>query len=427
MLPRVALACRTTGARHRLCQHATLHRGYQSQRQRAVFMSGPGAVSWGSVPVPEAADGEVLVDVASVGICGSDLHYYRDGGIGSAVIDRPWVPGHEFAGWMVEDNDALGLRAGQLVAVDPARPCMACPQCDRGYTNLCPNVKFLGAPPVTDGGMTDRVAVPAECVWSVPRGTSPIEALMLEPLGVALHALAVAKPRPGDSVCVLGAGPIGLLVAQLLVRCPQLAPDLGPIYMYDPVPLRARLAVEIVEGGGGGGGGAGGSSSSSSGGGGAAAGSNAITYGSLEDGYPDGPAAVDAWTDGQGCDLVIEATNAPEGLYHAAGCAGLGGRVAVVGIPDGNGYVGDRTSDGWFSADVLRRKGLTIRWSRRMRGEEVYPAGIELLESGALDLEAVITHRYALEDAAEAFARQDDYESGVVKAAIEINSDPPTL
>jgi L-iditol 2-dehydrogenase len=354
-----------------------------SDQHRVAVLKGPRSVVAGWKPAPRlppnghATEPSVLVNVEAVGICGSDLHYYRDGGIGSATIDArdDWVPGHEFAGRVAalsggSMQDAAGrpLEEGDLVAVDPARPCMDCEFCRRGHTNLCPRVQFLGAPPV-DGGMSERIVVPAESCWKVPSGNTAVEAMMLEPLGVAIHALDLDQPRhAGETVCILGAGPIGQLVGQLmcLVTDDRDVCDVPPrtIIIYDPVTSRCQLATDLLSSGrvadvravstdwcSGGGDAWGGAGE-----GGADVGCDrAGGESGVGGGFEDGPAAIAALTNGRGCDLVIEATNSPDGLSHAAGCAAIGGRVVVIGIPDGTGYSSGHESGLW-QADALRRK-----------------------------------------------------------------------
>jgi hypothetical protein len=115
----------------------------------------------------EGRPGETLLRVAAVGICGSDLHYFKDGGIGATVIEQPFVPGHEFGGWLEADIEERALSRGTLVAVDPNQACGTCDQCRAGHPNLCPNVRFIGAPP-HDGAMTGRIWVPNELVVPLP-------------------------------------------------------------------------------------------------------------------------------------------------------------------------------------------------------------------------------------------------------------------
>ena len=162
---------------------------------RAAYIHGVRDLRVGDKATPEPAANEVLLNVSAVGVCGSDLHYYKEGGIGSAIISQPFVPGHEFAGRVIEDRPDLGLLAGQLVAVDPAKPCGHCEWCERGQVNLCPNVEFMGAPPKTHGAMTEVISAAPSQIFPVPDNFTDIQAVMLEPLGVAIHAMDLAKMK----------------------------------------------------------------------------------------------------------------------------------------------------------------------------------------------------------------------------------------
>ena len=342
---------------------------------RAAFIHGIRDLRLGEWPSPAAAPGEVPIRVAGVGVCGSDIHYYLEGGIGAAQIRAPFVPGHEFAGWVEQDRPELGLARGQLVAVDPARPCGRCEWCHRGHVNLCPNVEFLGAPP-HHGALTERIAVRPDQIFPVPDGFSVSEAVMLEPLGVAVHAMDLARPRLLESVAILGCGTIGLCLLQLA----RLA-GVGQIIAIDPVGYRTEVARRL--------------------------------------GAQDVAAshtAIDALTAGRGADLVLEATNSPLGFQHAAESVAIGGRVVLVGIPEGDSYT--------FAATLARRKGLTVRFSRRMG--HVYPRAIRLVAERKVDMAALVTHRVTLDRAAEMFGLQADYRDGVIKSVIHPNGLPNT-
>jgi L-iditol 2-dehydrogenase len=160
-------------------------------------------------PAPVPGPGESLVRVDAVGICGSDLHWFASGGIGDAVLARPLVLGHEVSGTIVQ-----GPREGQRVAVDPAVPCGTCDVCLTGHRNLCPLVRFAGHGSV-DGGLRELLAWPDAQLHPLPAGLSAVEGTVLEPLGVALHAVDLAHVRLGSTVTVVGCGPIGLLLVQL--------------------------------------------------------------------------------------------------------------------------------------------------------------------------------------------------------------------
>ncbi|HEY6502259.1 MAG TPA: alcohol dehydrogenase catalytic domain-containing protein, partial [Streptosporangiaceae bacterium] len=172
-------------------------------------------------PAPVARSDEALVDVAFGGVCGSDLHYWRDGAVGTSVLRAPMILGHEVVGRVaVPAADGSGPVAGQAVAVHPARSCGHCQWCTSGQPNLCPETRYLGSAaqfPHTDGGFADQIAVPAARLIPLPDTLDLRRASLAEPAGIAWHALdraeAVGTPIVGAHVLVVGGGPIGLLVA----------------------------------------------------------------------------------------------------------------------------------------------------------------------------------------------------------------------
>ena len=333
----------------------------------ALFIRGAYDAAVASTNLREGRPGETLLDVAAVGLCGSDLHYYKDGGIGSAAIHEPFVPGHEFGGWLTEDLPELGLARGALVAVDPNHACGHCAQCREGHPNLCPNVEFIGAPP-HDGAMTERIWVPRSQIVPLPETMTPLEAVMLEPLGVAIHAVDLAKPRLLERVTVLGCGPIGLLILQVLKQA-----GAGEMLAVDPQAHRRDMAMRLGA---------------------------AHAAGSL--------AELQDRTAGEGTTLVVEATNAPEGFRDAVRAARIGGRIVLVGIPDGDTYT--------LPAAEARRRGLKIKFARRMG--EVYPRAIALVAQKRVDVAAIVTRSFDLEEAADAFRLHAENAPGLVKSLI---------
>jgi L-iditol 2-dehydrogenase len=156
-------------------------------------------------PIPVSGNNEKLLQVKAAGICGSDLHWFKEGGIGDARLSRPLVLGHEFAGL---------TETGELVAVDPAISCGACEFCLRGDTNLCPEVRFAGHGE-TDGGLREYLCWDSSRLFPLPVNLTAADGVMLEPLGVAIHAVDLAHMRAGMTVGLFGCGPIGLLILQL--------------------------------------------------------------------------------------------------------------------------------------------------------------------------------------------------------------------
>jgi len=307
-----------------------------------------GDIRISEVPVPAPEPGMSLVRVTAVGICGSDLHWWGEAGIGDATLRQPLILGHEAAGVIVE-----GPRNGERVAIDPAVPCGACRSCRDGHRNLCTHTKFAGHGGY-DGVMRDFMAWPSELLHSLPDALTDAEGSLLEPLGVAIHALDLGHVRLGASVAVVGCGPIGLLLTVVLR-----AAGVGSVAAFDPLPHRleaaARLGADVVTD------------------------PVRVTRRDLAD---------------EGVDVAFEMAGTSEAVQLAMAMVRPGGRVVLGGIPSD-----DRTT---FQASVARRKGLTIAMVRRMN--EVYPRAINLAAEKRVDLARLVTHRFPLEKAPEAFA-----------------------
>ncbi|MEM7734654.1 MAG: alcohol dehydrogenase catalytic domain-containing protein [Deinococcota bacterium] len=336
---------------------------------QAALMQGAHNIGVGEIVKPSADTDSVLIRVGANSVCGSDLHYYHEGGIGSMVVDAPFTPGHEFAGQIIEGTGEVhGLADGTLVAVDPAQPCHACEWCYRGHHHLCPNHLFVGGPP-TQGAMAEYIAVPVSSLHRVPENFTAQQAALLEPLGVAIHALDLAKLRPVSDIVILGSGTIGLYMLMLA----QLS-GAGRACVIEPLEYRRHKALEL--------------------------GADAA-FASVE-AYLD-------YTNGRGADVVLEATTSPDGPAHATQAARIGGKVVLVGIPDGDAFT--------LQASLVRRKGLTLKLSRRMG--DIYPRAIRLVASGKLDVNAIVTHVLPLSEVKQAFEMMSNYSDGVIKVVLE--------
>jgi L-iditol 2-dehydrogenase len=175
----------------------------------------PGVIRLEDRPVPTPATGEVLVRVRSVGVCGSDVHYFEHGRIGDFVVRSPLVLGHEVSGQIAAVGGGVDpARIGERVAVEPGAPCRHCVQCRRGDYNLCPDIRFYGTPPI-DGALCDYVLVPADFAYPVPASVSDDAAALIEPLSVGIWANRKAGLGAGGSLLIAGAGPIGLVTLQV--------------------------------------------------------------------------------------------------------------------------------------------------------------------------------------------------------------------
>ena len=327
--------------------------------QTVVRLHGPRDLRVESVAHPGApARGEVLLRVTATGVCGSDLHPYETGSIGSTILNAPLVLGHEFAGVIEAVGDDVAALVGTRVAVDPLIWCGRCDMCERGDQNMCRNQSFAGLAP-RDGSLQQYLRVPARNCFPISGRVSDAEAALLEPLGIALHATDLARIRVGSSVAIFGAGPIGYCLAQTA----KLA-GANPLYVADPLEYRLRNLKRF--------------------------GAQAL------------PADIEV-------DVAIEAAWARESVQQAMDVLRPGGTLVLVGIP-----FEDRVE---FKHSTARRKGLTILMCRRMK--RVYARTLALVESGQVDLKGMITHRFALENAPEAFRMNAAYEEEVVKVVVE--------
>jgi L-iditol 2-dehydrogenase len=310
-------------------------------------------------PAPEAADGDSLVKVTAVGICGSDLHWLTEGAIGDEVISQPIILGHEFAGRV-----AQGELKGRLVAVDPAIPCENCEYCREGNPNLCPDIVFSGQAPY-DGALREFVAWPANLLHPLPDSFTAEDGAMLEPLGVAIHTVDLGKVQPGMTVGVYGCGPIGLLTIQMARTA-----GASRILATDLLPHRLEAARDL--------------------------GADQVFLASQGVEHTQ----IMAATRGRGVDVSFETAGEIEAVETAIETCKPGGRVILCGIPAVNRIA--------FNASSARRKGLTIKMVRRMK--HTYPRAIQLVESGQIDVRSIVTHRFPLGEFEDAFKAAQNRE-----------------
>lgn len=326
---------------------------------KSVRLHAPGKLKIHDEPVPVPRKGERLIRVKAVGVCGSDLHWFGEGSIGDARLDKPLVLGHEFSGV---------TEAGERVAIDPAIPCGQCEWCQHGHPNLCANMKFAGHG-TDDGALREFMSWPQQCLHLIPDSLSDADSAMLEPLGVAIHAVDLGKLKAGMSVGVFGCGPIGLLVIQLSKLS-------GAVQVLATDKLMHRLETARKFG--------------------------ATQSFLVNNASGFGDPLVNR------VDVAFEVAGEQGAVDDAFTAVRAGGKVILVGIPEN-----DRTS---FSASTARRKGLTIKMVRRMK--HTYPRAIDLVSKGLVDVRSLVTHRFPLEQAADAFQAAARREG--LKVIIEI-------
>jgi len=325
------------------------------------------------VPEPFPAPGEVLLRVPLVTICASDLHVYLRGQIGGVGWDRPFIPGHEFAG-VVLDPNGTDLPKGTRVAVDPAISCGKCDMCLSGHGNVCRNLQFCAMPPL-DGAMRERIAWRRDAVFPVPDSVDMDEIPLLELLAIAVHSVELADMPPGATVAVLGCGGMGLCILQA-----ALAKGAARALASDLVPERVEIAKSL--------------------------GADLAILAAPENPVP----ALLKATGGHGADVVFEAAGAVETPQQAIEICKPAGKVVLVGIPEED-RLPIRLSD-------ARRNEIALINVRRQN--ENYAEAVSLAASGKVKLKPLLTHRFALEHVARAYEIMETRADGSIRIGIEM-------
>jgi L-iditol 2-dehydrogenase len=321
-----------------------------AKTMRASVMTGVGTLQIEERPVPSPGPHEVLIEVAAVGVCGSDVHYYRNGRIGDFIVEEPMILGHELSGRIAAVGDGVDAgRVGQRVAVEPQHPCRRCRQCTAGRYNMCPEMKFYATPPV-DGAFCRYVTIGAEMAHPVPDSMSDDAAALLEPLSVAIATMRKAEIVPGSTVLIAGAGPIGVI-------CAQAARAFGAarIVVSDPVLSRRERVLR---------------------------------FGATEvlDPAVDDIAALDPQVD-----AFIDASGAAPAVVSGIMAVGPAGRVVLVGMGAGD-----------YALPIHYIQFMEITVTGVFRYTDTWPAAIHLVSSGAIDLDSLVTGRYDLDHVADA-------------------------
>ncbi|GAB3913895.1 sorbitol dehydrogenase [Microlunatus endophyticus] len=317
--------------------------------QRRSLLIKPEEIGTENAPVPQPGPEQVLVEVAAVGICGSDVHYYEHGRIGDFIVEQPLVLGHEASGVIRAVGSAVTGRAvGQRVALEPQETCGHCIQCLSGRYNLCPDVQFYATPPV-DGAFAQYVVLNAGRAHPIPDSLSDEAGALIEPLSVGVWANRKAAVEPGDRVLVTGAGPVGLLAADV-ARARG-----GWVAVSDTNSYRLQVAHErgaqaVID----------------------------VTQGSPRDQQGE-------------FDVILECSGAAPAVLGAFDAAAPAARIVLIGM----GAARLELPVGLIQARELRVTGV-------FRYANCYPAAISLAASGAIDLDALVTGRFGLDEVEDA-------------------------
>jgi L-iditol 2-dehydrogenase len=339
---------------------------------RVAELIAPQAFRLTELPIEAPGLGEVQVRVEAVGVCGSDLHAYTEGAVGSTPNIYPMVLGHEPAGVIVKTGAGVsGLAAGDRGALEPALYCYHCEFCLTGHHNVCANIRFLSNPG-HPGFFRELVNLPAANFRPIP-STMPFGAATLaEPLAIAVHSLRLASIRPGETVAVIGAGPIGLMTIAALR-----AVGAGKIWAVEPLPHRRELALAM--------------------------GADAA----LE---PEEAIEEILHATGQrGVDCAIDCAAGEGTTNQAIQLARNAGRVAITGIHSARNVAMD--------GSAMRRKELTIFNVRRSNHET--DEALELLRDNAAGFAPVLTHTRSIDRIGEAFTIASEYRDGVGKMIVQ--------
>ncbi len=344
---------------------------------KAMVLTGLRKMEMREVPEPEmTADNDVLIRLKRVGVCGSDVHYYTTGRIGSQVVQYPYRVGHECSGIVEKVGPAVtNVKPGDRIAVEPAQPCFECDQCRMGRINTCRNIRFLGTPGQGPGCLCEWLVMPSHCCFPVPDSLSLDEAALVEPLSIGVYSVRQSIPMAGATVGILGVGPIGL-------SCMLPARHAGAAAIYVTDKLDERLAAAKAAG--------------------------ADWAGNTE--TTDVVAGIADAEPGL-LDVVFECCGQQEALDQALQMLRPGGTLMLVGIPQV-----DRVS---FSIDELRHREITIHNVRRQA--HCVQAAIDLAAADDVDVSFMLTHHFPFDRSGEAFDLVDHYRDGVIKAMITLD------
>lgn len=311
-------------------------------KMKAAFLIEPGVVAVSEIAIPALDADEVLIEVAAVGVCGSDVHFYQHGRIGPYSVDKPLILGHELSGTIVAVGSAVSAsRIGQRVAVEPQRPCRKCQQCQAGRYNLCPQMEFYATPPI-DGAFAEYVKIQSDFAFEIPANISFEAAALIEPLSVCIWAAKRAEIKTASRVLIAGAGPIGVIMAQV-------AKALGAseVIVADIAKDRRDFVLQ---------------------------------YGATE--------VLDPMVDqveGLEVDAFIDASGVAQAVVAGIKAVGPAGRVILVGM--GN-------DDVTLPISYIQNKEIWL--SGVFRYANTWPTAIELVSSGKVNLDVLVSHTFGL-------------------------------
>ena len=344
-------------------------------RLARLYQKGDLRIETDGVPAP--GPGEVLLKMAAAGICGSDLHYYQDGGFGPVRVREPIIPGHEASGIVSQAGEGVDLEAGTLVAVNPSQPCGHCEYCAKGLPIHCLDMRFMGSAmrlPHEQGMFREWLVVPARQCFEAGAATTAAEAACSEPLAVCLHAVAQAGDLTGAKVLVTGAGPIGLLTIAAARHAGAgtiVATDLTDAALERAPAMGADRTINVAKD------------------------TETLLPYQESKGY---------------FDVIFDCSAAAPALRTAFACVRPRGTIVQVGV----------TGDITIPLNALVGKEILWRGSQRFHDEFAIAAG--LISTRGIDVRPIISHSFPLGEAKAAFEQAGD-RSAACKVQLTFSAD----
>lgn len=348
-----------------------------TKNMKVVALTGIREITILDQPMPEIInENDVLIKVKSVGVCGSDVHYYKTGRIGSQVVKYPFVVGHEGAGIVIKTGkNVTRVKEGDKIAIEPAMPCFQCDQCKNGRHNTCRNLKFLGCPGQASGCLSEYIVMPESSCIPFYSDISFAEAVISEPLAIGLYAVKLAGDTNNKDIAILGYGPIGMSVHYALKIQGH-----GKIFVSDLLDYRLHISTMI---------------------------------GSIYIGNPNYENIEEKFLQKlpNGFDIIFECCGKQEAINNSLQLLKPGGKILLIGIPEFDNWV--------FNADLIRRKEISILNVRRQN--HCAERAVDLIDKKIINVKPIITHQFNYIDSRKAFETVMNYLDKVMKAIINFD------
>jgi L-iditol 2-dehydrogenase len=342
---------------------------------KAMMLTGIRQMEIKDIPEPMIVNpNNVKIKMSVLGICGSDIHYYTQGRIGSQKVNYPFTVGHEGAGVVVEvGTEVKRVKPGDRIAIEPAMPCGECDQCLSGRQHTCRRLRFLGCPGQAEGCLMEYIIMPEESCFPLGEKLTPDHGSISEPLAIGVYAVKKSGGVKGLNIGILGFGPIGMSV-MLAAK----AQGVSKVYVTDKIDERLSLSLK---------------------------------EGAVFTGNPMKENIVKKIMEAEplGLDAIFECCGQQEAFDQAVDVMKPGGRLMVVGIPE---------FERWsMSVETTRRKEISLQFIRRQ--VDCVEQTLEMMESGSISIDNMVSHRYPFDRTKEAFDLVADYKDGAMKVMID--------